>query len=101
MVVLAGMVARVAVDGVGLLFDTRTSQPPMFTGSVPAWFWGFFARTPHGGWMCPWLSLIDVGNDVRGISPAYLWGLNFSIRRSVVVACGGFNPDLVPARRQR
>lgn len=74
---------------------------PRFTGSVPAWFWGFLARTPYGGWMCPWLSLIDIGNDVRGISPAYLWGLNFSIRRSVVVACGGFNPDLVPAQLQR
>jgi glycosyltransferase involved in cell wall biosynthesis len=74
---------------------------PRFTGSVPAWFWGFLARTPYGGWMCPWLSLIDVGRDVRGVSPLHLWGLNFSIRRSVLERCGGFHPDLVPAHLQR
>jgi glycosyltransferase involved in cell wall biosynthesis len=74
---------------------------PRFTGSVPAWFWGFLDRTPYGGWSCPWLSLIDLGRDVRGISPLYVWGLNFSIRRSIALDCGGFNPDLVPARLQR
>lgn len=74
---------------------------PRFTGSVPNWFWGFLARPPYGGWMCPWLSLIDVGRDVRGISPLYLWGLNFSIRRPILERCGGFHPDLVPAHLQR
>ena len=74
---------------------------PKFTGSVPAWFWGFLSATPYGGWMCPWLSLIDVGRDVRRISPLYLWGLNFSIRRPILERCGGFHPDLVPAHLQR
>lgn len=74
---------------------------PKFTDSVPSWFWDFLSGTPHGGWMCPWLSLLDIGRDVESINPIYVWGLNFSIRRSIVERCGGFNPDLVPSHLQR
>ena len=51
--------------------------------------------------MCSWLSLLDVGRDVRNIDPHYIWGLNFCIRKSVLFSCGGFHPDLVPKRYQR
>jgi glycosyltransferase involved in cell wall biosynthesis len=74
---------------------------PKFTGSVPAWFWSFLGGTPHGGWMCPWLSLLDLGRSVSGVDPDYIWGLNFSIRRPVLERCGGFHPDLVPPALQR
>ena len=74
---------------------------PKFTGSVPAWFWSLFGATPYGGWMCSWLSLIDVGRNVEGIDPDLIWGLNFSIRRAVLERCDGFHPDLVPSHLQR
>lgn len=74
---------------------------PKFTATIPAWFWDFFSPTPHGGWMCGWLSLLDIGHDVQRIDPNYVWGLNFSIRRDVLERCGGFHPDLVPAKLQR
>lgn len=74
---------------------------PNFTGSIPAWFWGFVGSTPYGGWRCSWLSLLDIGHNVENIDPNYIWGLNFSIRKNVVLACGGFNPDLVPKADQR
>lgn len=74
---------------------------PKFTCSVPAWFWGYMSRTPYGGWMNPWLSLLDIGRDVTNIDPNYIWGLNFSIRKQVMFDCGGFHPDLVPAGYQR
>lgn len=74
---------------------------PKFTGSIPAWFWGYLTPTPHGGWMNSWLSLIDIGGDVAGINPNLIWGLNFSIRKQVLYDCGGFHPDLVPAHLQR
>lgn len=45
---------------------------PKFTNSVPTWFWEFLSRTPYGGWMCPWLSLLDIGRSVKGISPNYV-----------------------------
>lgn len=74
---------------------------PKFTGSVPAWLWDFFDTTPYGGWRCVWLSLLDIGQDVRNISPNFIWGLNFSIRKDVIMHCGGFHPDLVPPELQR
>lgn len=74
---------------------------PKFTCSVPAWFWGYMSTTPYGGWMNPWLSLLDIGHDVANIEPNFIWGLNFSIRKQVMFDCGGFHPDLVPAKYQR
>lgn len=74
---------------------------PKFTGSIPAWFWDYLAPTPYGGWMCGWLSLLDIGRDVPNINPNFIWGLNFSIRRVVIENCGGFHPDLVPMELQR
>jgi len=74
---------------------------PKFTGSIPSWFWDYMVPTPHGGWMCGWLSLLDIGKDVPNINPNYIWGLNFSIRKQVMETCGGFHPDLVPTQLQR
>lgn len=74
---------------------------PKFTASIPAWFWDFMSPTPYGGWMNPWLSLLDIGHDVENIDPNYIWGLNFSIRRKVLFELGGFHPDLVPKQLQR
>lgn len=74
---------------------------PKFTCSIPAWFWDFFTPTPYGGWMNPWLSLLDIGQDVENINPNYIWGLNFSIRKKVLYDAGGFHPDLVPKTLQR
>ncbi|MES2787347.1 MAG: glycosyltransferase, partial [Pseudomonadota bacterium] len=74
---------------------------PRFVGSVPAWFWDFISPAPGGGWMCHWLSLLDLQDDVRGVDPEFIWGLNFSIRRDALERCGGFHPDLVPAVYQR
>lgn len=74
---------------------------PYFTDSVPPWFWEFLSPTPYGGWQCGWLSLIDIGKDIDNINPGWIWGLNFSIRRDVLVDCGGFHVDLVPKRYAR
>lgn len=74
---------------------------PNFTDSIPPWFWHYLSNTPYGGWMSPWLSLLDIGRDVTDIDPNYVWGLNFSIRKELVTKCGGFHPDLVPSAMQR
>jgi glucosyl-dolichyl phosphate glucuronosyltransferase len=74
---------------------------PKFTDPIPAWFWAFIIPTPYGGWMCSWLSLLDIGKNVEDISPSFVWGLNFSIRRSVIERCGGFHPDIVPPHQVR
>jgi glycosyltransferase involved in cell wall biosynthesis len=74
---------------------------PTFTDSIPAWFWGFLSPTPYGGWMCSWLSLLDIGQSVKHINPNYIWTLNLSIRRSVFERCRGFHPGRVPFHLQR
>jgi len=74
---------------------------PKFTSSIPAWFWDFMSPTPYGGWMNPWLSLLDIGHDVENIDPNYIWGLNFSILKKTLFELGGFHPDLVPKQLQR
>jgi glucosyl-dolichyl phosphate glucuronosyltransferase len=74
---------------------------PAFTGSVPPWLWDFLQPTPYGGWSCGWLSLLDIGKTVENIDPVWIWGLNFAIRKTVLMQLGGFHPDLVPARVQR
>ena len=42
------------------------------------------------------LSLIDVGDEQRWISPYYVYGCNFSIRKDILVEIGGFHPDGMP-----
>ena len=74
---------------------------PNFKCSIPEWFWSFITSTPYGGWMNPWLSLLDIGKDIKGIDPNFIWGLNFSIRKKVLYQCGGFHPDLMPSKFQR
>ncbi|WP_094556925.1 glycosyltransferase family 2 protein [Synechococcus sp. 1G10] len=74
---------------------------PVFSSSVPSWFWDLLAPTPYGGWSCTWLSLLDIGRDVDGIHPNWIWGLNFAIRRQVLIDCGGFHVDLVPPLYRR
>jgi glycosyltransferase involved in cell wall biosynthesis len=73
---------------------------PIFTGPVPGWFWGFFTSTKYGGWKCEWLSLLDIGKDVDFIDATFIWGLNYSIRKTSLFELGGFNPDLVPKELQ-
>ena len=50
----------------------------------------------QGGRMLPYLSMLDPGDQAKGVSPDYVFGCNFSIRRSVLLEPGGFHPDAVP-----
>jgi len=74
---------------------------PYFSVSPPEWLERFAVDTPYGGRMNTWLSLLDIGKDVDNIDPTFIFGLNFSIRKSILINCGGFHPDLVPKQFQR
>ncbi len=42
------------------------------------------------------LSIIDLGKDIHEINPNFVWGCNFSIRKSILIEAGGFHPDAMP-----
>jgi glucosyl-dolichyl phosphate glucuronosyltransferase len=68
---------------------------PKWEGEVPDWINLFTSETEYG-WTIGYLSLLDFG-DVRNEIPAYyVYGCNFSIRKSVLFECGGFHPDSMP-----
>lgn len=74
---------------------------PKYQSSPPAWLNFFWQSTPYGGTMCLPLSLIDLGTEMQEIDPLYVFGLNYSIRKKVLIDLGGFNPDCIPELLQK
>ena len=65
---------------------------PDFEIDPPNWVIDFFRENQEGKMLAE-LSLCDFGNEVKTISPLYIWGLNFSIRKKALYTLGGFHPD--------
>ena len=42
------------------------------------------------------LSILDFGDEIKEISPMYVFGCNFSIRKAILLETGGFHPDGMP-----
>ena len=73
---------------------------PKYEIEPPPWL-DSFCYDDDGMQSCPFLSLVDGGTSARQIRPDMVWGLNFAIRRSVLLRCGGFHPDGVPWEKRR
>jgi len=70
---------------------------PMFIETPPDWLQRLWERPAlHGGKALPALSILELPCGIQPISPFYIWGCNFAIRKSVLLAAGGFNPDGMP-----
>lgn len=74
---------------------------PKYETERPAWLNYLWSSTPYGGKKCGYLSLIDMGSEMKEIDPNYVWGLNFSVRRKTLFELGGFHPDCMPKNLQR
>jgi glycosyltransferase involved in cell wall biosynthesis len=74
---------------------------PHYESTPPAWLESFWEPTGTGGLYCGWLSLLDEGKIAKPIDPLFVWGLNFSIRKTVFMDLGGFHPDNIPAHLQQ
>lgn len=72
---------------------------PKYEVEPPNWLEWFWSDHPFGK-TCSYLSLLDFGDQVREIDAGYIWGLNFSIRRSTLFELGGFHPDCIPKHLQ-
>jgi glycosyltransferase involved in cell wall biosynthesis len=74
---------------------------PLFEEDPPAWLLRWWKRPVHIGRAMGSLSILDFGDGIFEISPGYVWGCNFSIKREVLLKAGGFHPDGVPKEQLR
>lgn len=68
---------------------------PNYESPPPPWVEELWGNTQYGK-VNGMYSILDFGNDVKEISPEYVWGCNFSIRKNVLIEAGGFHPDAMP-----
>jgi len=64
--------------------------------AMPEWIEKMWNVSKPLGKSLAYLSISDLGDETKGIDPNYVWGLNFSIRKSVLLEAGGFHPDGMP-----
>lgn len=74
---------------------------PNFEAEPPAWLGRWWEEPVGPGRALGYLSVLDFGQGSFEIDPAYVWGCNFSVRRVVLDAVGGFHPDAMPKDRLR
>lgn len=70
---------------------------PKYEDTPPFWIlekWNQLNR--NGERILGDLSLIDLGDKEKEISPYYVFGCNFSVRREIIIKAGGFHPDGMP-----
>ncbi|MEJ7767500.1 MAG: glycosyltransferase family 2 protein [Chitinophagaceae bacterium] len=96
------------IDSIIAVFDANLSVSivggpclPKYQQYPPSWVKNFWEPTPYGGVMCLPLSLIDIGAESLEIDPLYVFGLNYSIRKDVLLKLGGFHPDCIPKDLQK
>lgn len=75
---------------VGRILPFWGARPPDWVGSL--WHW-----MPQGTGRCMgYLSLLDLGPEVRPVEPGYVYGCNCFIRKVTLEQLGGFHPDGMP-----
>lgn len=69
---------------------------PSFEVPPPYWIYEKWMEIKDVGRYMGYLSILDFGENLKEIDPAFVWGCNFSIRKKVLIAAGGFHPDSLP-----
>ena len=69
---------------------------PKYAITPPDWLLNLWRRPNLGGHAIPYLSVLELPSGRRNISPYFVWGCNFSIRKQVVLDADGFHPDGMP-----
>jgi glucosyl-dolichyl phosphate glucuronosyltransferase len=69
---------------------------PAFQQVPPPWLNRLWSRPFYRGRALGSLSILDFGKGRFALDPRYIWGCNFSIRKSVLLDAGGFHPDAFP-----
>jgi len=71
---------------------------PKFESEPPDWILDMWRPNGKGYRILGYLSILDLGDKAKEISPQHVFGCNFSIRKSVLLEAGGFHPDAFPHR---
>ncbi len=69
---------------------------PKFESDPPNWIMEMWQENSNRQRILGYLSILDLGPAVTTIDPSYVYGCNFSIRKSVLDATRGFHPDAMP-----
>ncbi len=69
---------------------------PKFESEPPDWILDMWRPNGKGYRILGYLSILDLGQKTKVISPQHVFGCNFSIRKSVLLESGGFHPDAFP-----
>lgn len=69
---------------------------PQWEEEPPYWIYEMWMNVNEYGHALGHLSILDFGDKIIEIDPGYVWGCNFSIRKSVLLNAGGFHPDAFP-----
>lgn len=69
---------------------------PKFETPPPSWLQKLWEQPGYGGHAITSLSVLQLSPGRRAVSPFFVWGCNFSIRKSVLLEARGFHPDGMP-----
>jgi len=73
---------------------------PEYETEPPYWVEYFWSETEHGKTNTV-LSLLDFGKQKLFISPGFVYGCNYSIRKKIFLEFGGTNPDYFPEKHRQ
>ncbi|MFM6818533.1 MAG: glycosyltransferase family 2 protein, partial [Dolichospermum sp.] len=69
---------------------------PQFESNPPSWLEKMWQPNQSGEQILGYLSILNLGDEVKFVSPYYIFGCNFAIRRSILETARGFHPDGMP-----
>jgi len=70
---------------------------PLFLQPPPFWLKQMWKKRTFGGHrFISELSICEFNPNTKRISPSFIWGCNFSIRKNILLEAGGFHPDGMP-----
>jgi glucosyl-dolichyl phosphate glucuronosyltransferase len=69
---------------------------PKFEIEPPDWILEMWKKDQKGNRVLGHLSILDLGDEIKCVSPYQVFGCNFSIRKDILLEAGGFHPDAMP-----
>jgi len=69
---------------------------PKFEAEPPDWIKKMWEPNKYNQRVLGYLSILDLGDQVKIINPFYVFGCNLSIRKATLLKAGGFHPDAMP-----